>query len=729
MQFKRICGITFAFLLVFSLLIDLIPSAFTAALAEPDRSPADYVTSLTVSPADVNSHDKVRISVAFSDGGSDEPVFSGGDTISIEWPSSGEAYLKGYRTTIPLVSPDGATYATVSVTSGGAVVTFNDNVNDMYEVDGSFFFEAIAMNATDTTEEDTKTVVVSAGSKTFEIHVTKGAEGGTGIGGDIPDFRKQADDIGGEWTKLDGIDGWVMTLDPDDPTYTRWMLTANENKHSVSSDITIRDVIGPGQALDRSTLTVYSAGRHNKNYSGTVEAVTAAFLADFPGSSLIFGADGGLTWVIEQSAADGEAWYMIYQCDITDFSLASFDNDADIFWNEPDGAVYSSHSGSHFANVDQGGNVGGLPRGVLRILKKAAGTDLALSGVVFAVDKQSGSDWERIGTMTTGSDGVATMTKLKSGHYRLYELTAPDYLEKEYTENAPYEFDIDTSDPAKQSLELTVENSVRSAEITAEKLWLTQDGAEDAGPHPTVYLRLFRTNASGRTTAVGAPKALADGVGSVSWGSLPLYDIYGGEYSYSVREVDADGNDFVPDGFEKEENGLTVTNTRIPEGSSEPESSSSSESLSESESSYSSENSSESESSSSSESSSESESSSSSESSSESSSGSESSSSSESSSESESSSSSESSSEPESSSSSESSSGSESSSLSESSSKHERSSSSASESSSESRHTGKKPAGPDTGDDSHLIIWAAISVFSLSALLLAVCAAIRYGEN
>ena len=64
-------------------------------------------------------------------------------------------------------------------------------------------------------------------------------------------------------------------------------------------------------------------------------------------------------------------------------------------------------------------------------------------------------------------------------------------------------------------------------------------------------------------------KELADGVTEVTWEDLDKTDEYGNAYIYSVKEVNADGNDFVPSRYRKSEDGLTVVNTKRPTGGGE----------------------------------------------------------------------------------------------------------------------------------------------------------------
>ena len=347
----------------------------------------DYITKLTVAPSLVENYGKVRVEVAFSDGSPDEHVFHGGDTIAISWPTAGDGVLKGYSATIPLISQDGVTYGEVKVTPAGAAIVFNAPVNDLYDVNGSFYFELLALNNADTTEEDTQIATIVAGSKTADVSIHKAASGTT-VGGDLPDFRKQADSIGGGYTYVEGK-GWVMSLDPEDPTYTQWILTANENHQEIRSDIVISDSIGAGQRLDRSFLYVYSDGNITSSLTGSVDSVAASWNAAHPNSRLSLSDNGGLSWRIDQATATGTYWCMVYRCEITDFSQAYYENAADIYWTAPDGTAFSAHDEASFANVSQGGDVTGLPRGVLQVTKRVEGTQMVVSGVTFVIERST----------------------------------------------------------------------------------------------------------------------------------------------------------------------------------------------------------------------------------------------------------------------------------------------------------------------------------------------------
>ncbi len=445
----------------------------------------------------------------------------------------------------------------------------------MYDVSGSIYFEALARNTTDTNEADTKTVQITGGGKTAEINVTKPA-GSQGTGdGTLPFFRKAAQNIGGGWQRVDGIDAWVAGLNPSDPTYTDWSLTANENKETITSDLIAKDTLGEGQRLDLdySQVELYSAGGVQVTYTGTFDEVAAKFNANFTDSSLTRDSHGNIVWVIGQKTIDGTEWHLHYRCEITDFSLATFSNSADVTYSDSENNPVSLHDTGYYANVDAGGDIVALPRGVLHVTKKVSGTDLTVEDVSFTVQKYENGSWVDIGTLTTNDEGTAMMTKLKTGTYRIFESGTPEYLQSEfqidgqvYSEDHPYEFTVDLEDTITTGISLSVTNSVETTEITATKEWKNSDGTENTDEHPITYFQLYRQTANQtHASKVGEIQTLEDGTTEVSWGELPAYTIYGNAYKYFVKEVDSAGEDSVPDGYEKEEEGLVVTNTKKPE--------------------------------------------------------------------------------------------------------------------------------------------------------------------
>lgn len=82
---------------------------------------------------------------------------------------------------------------------------------------------------------------------------------------------------------------------------------------------------------------------------------------------------------------------------------------------------------------------------------------------------------------------------------------------------------------------------------------------------PAVWFKLFRNVEGGPLEEVpdAILKQLNGSVRSVAWANLESTNRAGAPYIFSVQEVNAYGLDFVPEGYEKEENGLTVVNRFI----------------------------------------------------------------------------------------------------------------------------------------------------------------------
>lgn len=100
-----------------------------------------------------------------------------------------------------------------------------------------------------------------------------------------------------------------------------------------------------------------------------------------------------------------------------------------------------------------------------------------------------------------------------------------------------------------------------TGDVIGRKQW-----GRGSSPRPIVWLQLFRQIKNGQVEPVPlnqAPlKELANGVTEAKWVDVELTTIDGEDYTFTVREVDANGVDWVAPGYEKIENGLTVRNLK-----------------------------------------------------------------------------------------------------------------------------------------------------------------------
>ena len=101
---------------------------------------------------------------------------------------------------------------------------------------------------------------------------------------------------------------------------------------------------------------------------------------------------------------------------------------------------------------------------------------------------------------------------------------------------------------------------VPKTKVTANKVWT---GGTDS-VRPSLFFKLYRTLEGGAAEAVtdADQKEVPKTDGAVEWSDLPATDQNGVTYTYSIKEVDKDGNPVTTvDGYTSEQTaGLTVTN-------------------------------------------------------------------------------------------------------------------------------------------------------------------------
>lgn len=100
-------------------------------------------------------------------------------------------------------------------------------------------------------------------------------------------------------------------------------------------------------------------------------------------------------------------------------------------------------------------------------------------------------------------------------------------------------------------------------DVQATKDWQGEDPAE----RPTIWFKLLRqVGENGKKEAMPEAKIIeiANGGTSVTWNDIEQTDKKGNPYIFTVQEVDQDGNDYLPAGYSKIEEGLSVKNTYYP---------------------------------------------------------------------------------------------------------------------------------------------------------------------
>lgn len=166
----------------------------------------------------------------------------------------------------------------------------------------------------------------------------------------------------------------------------------------------------------------------------------------------------------------------------------------------------------------------------------------------------------RNGADVTGE--IATLTSATGWSYTWSNLdkTGHDGVDYTYTVR---ELDLGPKyDATYSDNKLEVTNTYvipKDGEATATKTWVNGGSLT----RPTVYFQLYRAISGGAAEVVpgAAIKELVNGTTQATWTELETTDINGNPYTFSVKEVDANGSDATPDTYSKVEEGLNVTNT------------------------------------------------------------------------------------------------------------------------------------------------------------------------
>ncbi|HDL0574810.1 Cna B-type domain-containing protein [Staphylococcus aureus] len=523
--------------MVFILLLNVIAPIFngSTALAARDISSTN-VTSLTVSPAQINDGDKTTVRVNFDDKGG---KIQNGDVINVTWPTSGDVKVQGFSKTVSL-TVKGQVVGQAVITPNGATITFNENVDKLSDVSGYAEFDIQGRNLTATSGTDDKTAAITSGGKTVDLSIHKGESGTESVF-----YYKTGDML------------------PEDTDHVRWFLNINNEKKAVTKPITIKDQIQGGQQLDLSTLAIQVQGTHPGYFTG--ENAITNFENAIPGAKVSVDTNKNTIDVyIPEGYASNNNFTLSYKTKITNEKQKEFVNKSQAWYQEHGQPEVNGESFDYTVqNISANAGIEGTVKGELKILKQDKETQAPIQNVKFKLTKADGTDvkpGQKEIELTTDAQGIANIKDLSSGSYVVKEIEAP----------APYTFDKDKTYPFElkdtdtEGYFTTIDNEKaveKTKDVTAKKVW---EGTKQ--DHPTIYFKLYQKAADGTETAVENAdiKKLENGTTETTWTNLPENDKDGKAIDYVVKEVDAQGKDATPDGYTKKEDGLTVTNTEKP---------------------------------------------------------------------------------------------------------------------------------------------------------------------
>ncbi len=558
---------TLAWLVALIMMVSLVP---TSIFADSGRD----ISSLAVDSIKVyNSTGEtekdttsvwstLRIKVAFSEDDENGNQKSNldiqpGDQIKVTWTAPQGANLLGFNQSLTLYQDDDsskAALATAVITEGGAVITFNDNASNLQHVKGTLTF-TLQVKRVDT-YTDTQDGTIQSGDVTKTISITPESAETPGVfGGKSGTYATDGSNLI-KWTisfnrdRQSNLDGTVTVVDELPDTQTFYAFIAYENRASDGIWHTISHTIEEFNSVEGRSFTI----------EGNKITITV------PASEL--------------NANGGQRGYITIKTLSTADPGAKVSNTVDMTWYEE--GTTTPYTDSFTGNVDvpsASGSIEGVERGTIQINKVVKGSTDPIEGIHFLIYKvtsetdttrqtgwYNGEDYVEI---VTNSEGIASIANLNDGYYEIVE--SPDDLPNWISSTSlPDSIYVTLGGTAGTSVD--VANEVKTTDVSATKTWLKSDGeTADTSSHPTVYMKLYRNIDGEDATAVenAEIKSIETSEGesstTVTWENLPQYDNSGNEYTYSVKEVDADGNDYVPDGYSKSEDGLSITNTRYPE--------------------------------------------------------------------------------------------------------------------------------------------------------------------
>ncbi|UQF71471.1 Cna B-type domain-containing protein [Vagococcus lutrae] len=499
-----------------------VPSFMTLVKAQERFGGDDIITGLRVSPNDISHTQDFQVTVTFagqSEDASGEHYIYPGKQIHIPITSDGVA---GFELNSKLPEIENVR---IDVTENGITLTFLEGIQGQHDISGDFTLTLSGLN----TEEDS-THTLTVGNQTVNVSNTKGGDRGV----------------------FAGKTG--MMYGAEKPGYVTWFLRGNINGDAYpGGPLVIHDKLGEGQLLDGSGIEIglYWGGQQfQTHYVGfsSIEEFLASEYGTAAGSKIDYNmSEGTIDIEIPEEVLNGKEFAFTYDALITNNDLKEFTNKAsfDFFEDQKPGHIDNE---GRVINIDVGGNISGKVRAFLNINKVVAGTEIAIPGVAFEIEREDGGPLyqnkpETKEVFTTDEKGQIRASGFKPGKLLVREINAPDYVV--FNPQEKQELNL----VANNAQEIAViENELKHIDIPVEKQWV-----EKAVDSVTVQLL-----ANGKK--VSDLELSADNEWQAVFENLPQYDAKTGEANdYTVEEVALDGYSSTMTG--DMENGFTIVNT------------------------------------------------------------------------------------------------------------------------------------------------------------------------
>ncbi|WP_144529785.1 Cna B-type domain-containing protein, partial [Bacillus mobilis] len=503
---KRISVICFIFTVI-------IGQVFTPIIGHAQElNTAGFVDSFAIEKTKLNYGEQTNIRVYFSE--KPGKKMKSGDTLTLALPPE----LKGFSGTIALKDESGRVFGTCQINGNNVVCTFNDTVEKLENIRGSFNF---TVQGTNVEAGKTKDVQTNLGTnlekQTVSITHPKGDGKEPGIF-----FYKSGD------------------IQPDKSNEVRWFLNINLKKQHLHDNIVLKDTLQEGQTLNTGSFYITI---NNREYLSLEQFQKRGY------GYIKFTSDNSFEVVVYRHMGSANSFTVAYTSTITEsgkkleFLQNDYKLDYQILYEKP-----TSESNSvKVKNISFGGEAeGDLPaKGTLQIVKHIEGNEgKVIPGVSFKLFTESG---QQIGdSYTTNQDGIVEAPNLAPGNYYVQEIAAPNYVE--FDPKAKISFTI--KQDAVNGIKLMVPNKLKTTSVAGTKTW---EGDKVNDRPKTIKVDLLQNG------KVIATKEVTSANGwKYEFEKLPAVDNEGKAYTYEIKEQPVSG-------YQSKVNGYDITNIKIQE--------------------------------------------------------------------------------------------------------------------------------------------------------------------
>lgn len=293
---------------------------------------SNNISSLTVSSQEITDGGQTTVKFTFDE---HAQKIQPGDTLKVNWTSSGTIFGVGFKKTIPL-SIDGTYVGDMVITDGSATVTFNEGIKNLQNIRGWGEFEIEGHNDTATDKEHVGKFTIISGARKVELNVKKMA---TGVNS-APFYLKAGD------------------MHANDPEHILWTLTINAMNLDVDGDVRVEDDIQGGHSLVKDSFSITTTGNKPGYYGGST--AIDDFLADFPGATFTIDATGKIKVTIPQSEINKTGVLIFYQTKVENENQKNFLNNTKVWYHvKGEQAVVAKEVNASVANINANGSVDG----------------------------------------------------------------------------------------------------------------------------------------------------------------------------------------------------------------------------------------------------------------------------------------------------------------------------------------------------------------------------------